>query len=387
MESHNRHYAIMVKPIGAACNLRCDYCYYLGKQLPCPSAIMSNEILSQYVRQLLEMHGTNAEVEFAWHGGEPTLCGIDFYKKAVALQRKYGAGRNILNTLQTNGTLLNDDWCRFFKDNNFRIGISIDGPEHLHNLYRKDASGNGTFASVMQGIELLRKHSVEYNTLTTVNAANATHGGEVYRFLREISQYIQFLPVVECTAPSGTIAIPPGVYTTGQLSGQVAPFTVPAKAYGAFLCECFDIWMKQDVGRVFVQIFEATVGNMMRRPAGLCVHESVCGHCGVLERDGSLYRCDRYVFNPYLSGNIAAKPMAHLMETNREFGEYKFESLPTRCLHCNVVDLCWGGCPKDRIVEELNLYGTDRHNYLCEGYKTFFNYFRTKWPRFSPTKV
>ena len=220
-----RHYAIEVKPIGAACNLRCQYCYYLAKgggHAAGPS-LMTDEVLENYIRQVIDIHGRYAEIEFAWHGGEPTMCGIPFFERAMALQQKYGKGRQILNTLQTNGTLLTDEWCQFFRNHQFRIGISIDGPEHLHNIYLKDARGEGTFSRTMHGLDLLLKHGVDFNTLTTVNAANATHAAEVYQFLRGFSNYMQFLPVVESLpqtslplSPSkkrGNVGMPPGLYT------------------------------------------------------------------------------------------------------------------------------------------------------------------------------
>lgn len=397
-----RHYAIEVKPIGAACNLRCEYCYYLGKgsgQSAAP-ALMSDDVLERYVQQVIAIHGRRAEIEFAWHGGEPTMCGIPFFEKALQLQRRYGLGRRILNTLQTNGTLLTDDWCRFFHDHHFRIGISIDGPEHLHNIYRKDVHGEGTFARTMHGLELLQKHGVEFNTLTTVNAANATHPTEVYDFLRQFSDFMQFLPVVEVlprAKDNGNVAMPPGLYThihhhEGQ---QVSHFSVPAEAYGKFLCTILDLWMAKDMGHKFVQVIEATIGNLTRRPAGLCVHEGVCGHCGVIEKNGDLYRCDRYVFPEYRIGNIMTQPLHDMMQTNRRFGEYKIDSLPGQCLHCDVVDLCFGGCPKDRLLERLTLGSTaaspigtstvgatvERRNYLCAGYKMFFRYIRQKYPQ------
>lgn len=381
-----RHYAIEVKPIGAACNLRCEYCYYLGKgngDVAVP-ALMSQEVLESYIRQVIAIHGRQAEIEFAWHGGEPTLCGIPFFEQAMQLQQKYGQGRRILNTLQTNGTLLTDDWCRFFREHHFRIGISIDGPEHLHNTYRKDAHGEGTFARTMHGLELLQKHGVEYNTLTTVNAVNASHAVEVYRFLREVSDYMQFLPVVEslpadeeCTS---NVALPPGLYSHKQ--GRVAPFSVEPLAYGKFLCTVLDEWGRKDVGRKFVQLFEATLGNMTRRPSGLCVHEAVCGHCGVVEKNGDLYRCDRYVFPEYRIGNILSNDLGEMMQTNRRFGEYKLDSLPRACLHCDVANLCFGGCPKDRLNECLLLDGSvERSNYLCPGYRLFFRYFKQRIPK------
>ena len=390
-----RHYAIEVKPIGAACNLRCEYCYYLGKDSlstsPSPKregsmGIMSDEVLERYIQQVIAIHGRLAEIEFAWHGGEPTLCGIPFFERAMQLQQKYGAGRRILNTLQTNGTLLTDDWCRFFRAHNFRIGISIDGPEHLHNTYRKDAHGEGTFARTMRGLDLLLKHGVAFNTLTTVNAANATHAAEVYDFLREFSDFMQFLPVVESlpkAIDNGNVAMPPGLYTPLALRrgvGGEAPFSVNPEAYGHFLCTVLDRWMAKDIGRKFVQVIEAAIGNITRRPAGLCVHEAVCGHCGVIEKNGDLYRCDRYVFPEYRIGNILQAQLHDMMQTNRQFGEYKLDSLPSVCLHCDVADLCFGGCPKDRLIERLTFNGVERRNYLCPGYKQFFQYVRRKYP-------
>ena len=340
-----RHYAIEVKPIGAACNLRCQYCYYLAKgggHAAGPS-LMTDEVLENYIRQVIDIHGRYAEIEFAWHGGEPTMCGIPFFERAMALQQKYGEGRQILNTLQTNGTLLTDEWCQFFRNHQFRIGISIDGPEHLHNIYRKDARG------------------------------------EVYQFLRSFSNYMQFLPVVESLPLNDShknVALPPGIYS--HQPRNLAPFSVQPEAYGKFLCTIFDEWSRRDVGRKYVQVIEAAIGNLTHRPAGLCVHESVCGHCGVIEKNGDLYRCDRYVFPEYRIGNILQGSLHDMMQTNRKFGEYKLDSLPSACLHCDVAHLCFGGCPKDRLVERITLNGPERRNYLCPGYKMFFRYISQK---------
>ena len=373
MPESNRHYAIIVKPIGSACNLRCNYCYYLGKRVGQERSIMSYEVLESYIRQVVEIHGECAEIEFAWHGGEPTLAGIPFYQKALQLQEKYAKGRRVLNTLQTNGTLLTDEWCKFFADNDFRIGISIDGPEHLHNAFRKGVSGEDTFMQVMRGVELLRKYGVSYNTLTTVNAINAEHGKEVYGFLRSISNYMQFLPVVESVGEESGIGLPPGIYSPNiEKPRQMAQFNVTAEGYGKFLCDVLDEWRVNDIGRKFVQIFESAIGNITHRPAGLCVHEAVCGHCAVVEHNGCVYRCDRFVFDEYKVGNILNTDLNTMMESNRAFGEYKLESLPSKCLHCDVVDICFGGCPKDRVLETMTLYGVERHNYLCAGYKMFF---------------
>lgn len=376
-----RHYAIEVKPVGAACNLRCEYCYYLGKggSQPAAPALMTADVLERYIQQVVAIHGRQAEIEFAWHGGEPTLSGIPFFERAMQLQEKHAAGRRILNTLQTNGTLLTDEWCQFFRDHHFRIGISIDGPEHLHNIYRKDTHGEGTFARTMHGMELLLKHGVELNTLTTVNAANAKHPEEVYQFLRQYSDYMQFLPVVECLSQNDrkNVALPPGIYTADAATPpQLAQFSVSASDYGNFLCTITDLWRKHDAGRKFVQSIEAAVGNLTRRPAGLCVHEAVCGHCAVVEKNGDLYRCDRYVFPEYRIGNILEAPLYDMMETNRRFGEYKLDSLPHQCLHCDVADMCFGGCPKDRLLERLTFNGIERRNYLCDGYRQFFQHIK-----------
>lgn len=373
MPESNRHYAIIIKPIGSACNLRCNYCYYLGKRVGQERSIMSYEVLESYIRQVVEIHGECAEIEFAWHGGEPTLAGIPFYQQALLLQKRYAKGRRVLNTLQTNGTLLTDEWCKFFADNDFRIGISIDGPEQLHNAFRKGVSDEDTFMQVMRGVELLRKYGVSYNTLTTVNAINAEHGKEVYGFLRSISNYMQFLPVVESVGEESGIGLPPGIYSPNiEKPRQMAQFNVTAEGYGKFLCDVLDEWRVNDIGRKFVQIFESAIGNITHRPAGLCVHEAVCGHCAVVEHNGSVYRCDRFVFDEYKVGNILNTDLNTMMESNRAFGEYKLESLPSKCLHCDVVDICFGGCPKDRVLETMTLYGVERHNYLCAGYKMFF---------------
>lgn len=395
----HRHYAIEVKPIGSACNLRCEYCYYLGKGSGnhATPALMSDDVLEHYIQQVIAIHGRKAEIEFAWHGGEPTMGGIPFFRRAMQLQNKYGKGRRILNTLQTNGTLLNDDWCRFFREHNFRIGVSIDGPEHLHNIYRKDLHGEGSFARTMHGLELLQKHGVEFNTLTTVNATNAKHAAEIYDFLRQFSDFMQFLPVVEQTQTisgeegsdisheqeKSNLAMPPGLYTplNHREELKMGNFSVSPGDYGRFLCTILDRWLANDVGHKFVQVIEAAIGNITRRPAGLCVHEAVCGHCGVIEKNGDLYRCDRYVFPEYRIGNIMDSQLYHLMQTNRNFGEYKIDSLPSKCLHCEVADLCFGGCPKDRLIEYLTFNGVERINYLCKGYKTFFDYFRQKYPQ------
>ncbi|MBU4440715.1 MAG: anaerobic sulfatase maturase [Acetobacterium sp.] len=382
MGTHNnpnpnaRTYAIMAKPIGAACNLRCRYCYYLEKKalVKQPYRLMPDAVLKTYIQQNLAIHGQNAVVEFAWHGGEPTLAPQDFYRRALAYQNQFGFGRPIQNTLQTNGTLLDDAWCAFFAAHNFLIGVSIDGNASLHDTYRQDHHG-GTFGQTIKGIKLLQKHGVAYNTLTTVNAVNSKHPKAVYLFLRELTDYMQFLPVVECApatyeAASGQrFAMPAGIHSPA-MKHPLTDFSVTANDYGLFLCEILKLWKKHDRGKKHVQVIESTLANLNNQPAGVCIHEALCGHAGVLEMNGDLFSCDRYTFEPYKLGNILKTPLAELMEKNRQFGLHKTMGLPEECLDCDDVRLCFGGCPKDRFL--LSKDGQNGKNYLCEGYQLFF---------------
>ncbi|MEI6308476.1 MAG: anaerobic sulfatase maturase [bacterium] len=376
-----RTFAIMAKPVGATCNLGCAYCYYLEKTaLLGQHGVMQDAALEAYTRQTIEMHGRDALIEFAWHGGEPTLAGMAFYRKALKLQERYGQGRKVLNTLQTNATLLTDRWCAFFAGNGFLLGVSIDGDKALHDSYRMDKNG-GTFDKVMGGVRLLQKHGVPFNTLTTVNAVNSAYPVEVYGFLREITDYMQFLPVVECV-PAGyeqedgqRFATPAGRLMASR-NRRITGFSVSAKGYGTFLCGVYDAWRGQDLGKKHVQLFEATIGNLRGKPAGLCVHEAVCGHAAVVEANGDVYRCDRYVYPAYKLGNILETPLGTLMEQNRAFGMHKAYGLPHECLKCAYIKLCFGGCPKDRLL--LSKDGQEGRNYLCEGYKIFFEHFTQK---------
>lgn len=371
-----RTYAMMAKPVSGACNLACEYCYYAGKEslMHIGKSRMDDETLEAYIRQSLAMHGKKARVEFAWHGGEPTLAGLDFFERALRLQRQYGEGRNIVNVLQTNATLLSDELCRFFKENRFLIGVSVDGPEKLHNAYRKTKDGQGSFDGTLRGMELLKKHGVPFNTLTTVNRANQDHPREVYDFLREWTDWMQFLPVVE-SAPSEyeteegqAFASPPGIHGF-PIKHPVMPFSVTPKGYGVFLCAVLDIWKERDAGRKHVQLIDAALENLRGNPSGLCVHDPLCGHSGCVEANGDVYACDRYAFSDYRLGNIKEKDLASLMETNRSFGMHKTYGLPEKCLDCSEVRLCFGGCPKDRLWEN--------RNYLCEGYLAFFRRIRS----------
>ena len=366
-----RTYAMLAKPVSGACNLRCAYCYYAGKEtlLGQGAGRMSHEVLEAYIERSLAMHGRDAVVGFAWHGGEPTLAGLSFYEEAVRLERKHGRGRLVRNSMQTNATLLTDAWCRFFRDNDFAIGVSIDGPEALHNACRKGADGSGSFEAVMAGVRLLERHRVPFAALTTINRFNMEHPLEVYRFLRELTDYIQFLPVVEALptafeAEAGQrLATPPGIRALG-LTHPTASFSVTPEGYGGFLCAVWDEWLGRDAGRVHVQLFDVALGHLQGLPSALCVHDPLCGHSGCVEANGDVYACDRYAFPAYRLGNLTRRPLGELMEENRAFGMHKTCGLPQECLDCPYVRLCFGGCPKDRL--------SGGRNYLCDGYRRFF---------------
>ena len=371
MPSDNRAYAMLAKPVSGACNLRCGYCYYAGKErfLDVGTAVMPLEVLEAFIRQNFAMHGRDAVVEFAWHGGEPTLAGLSFFREAVRFQEKYGRGRRILNTLQTNGTLLDDEFCAFFQKNRFLIGVSVDGPPGLHDAYRKDADGGSSFDSTMRGVELLRKHGVPFNTLTAVHDVNSCRPVEMYRFLRELTDYIQFLPVVErLPAPyeeeeGQPLAAPPGIRFAGT-DNPIATFSVKPGAYGDFLCAVLDEWKKKDEGKKHVQLIDVALGNLRGMPSSLCAHDPLCGHSGCVEANGDVYACDRYAFPSYCLGNIMETDMRLLMERNRHFGMHKAYGLPEECFDCSYIKMCFGGCPKDRLL--------NGRNYLCDAYRLFF---------------
>jgi uncharacterized protein len=357
----------MAKPRGAICNLRCDYCYYLRKTdlYPGTSFRMSDETLESYTRQYIQSQQV-PEVNFGWQGGEPTLMGLDFFRKAVAYQQKYARpGMKIENTLQTNGTLLNDEWCRFFAKNRFLIGISLDGPREVHDVYRKDKGGAPTFDRVMRGVKLLRKHKVDFNVLTCVSAANVHQPLEVYHFLRdEISaQFIQFIPIVERDNETGF-----------QEGTALTSRSITGKQYGDFLIAIFDEWVHRDVGRVFVQIFDTALGRWLGAPGGLCVFQETCGKALVMEHNGDLYSCDHFVEPRYLLGNILETPLIELVgsEQQLKFGLNKKASLPRYCRECPVLFACNGGCPKNRT--DLTPDGEAGLNHLCKGYKAFFTH-------------
>jgi uncharacterized protein len=356
---------VMIKPRGAICNLNCSYCYFLSKEKLFPGSQfrMSDEVLESFTRQYIEAQQV-PEVTFGWQGGEPTLMGLDFFERAVALQEKYRRpGMKVVNALQTNGTMLNDAWCRFFAEHQFLIGLSIDGPRELHDAYRVDKGGRPSFDRVMAGLELLKKHGVEFNILTTVHAANAGHPLEVYRFLRDEvgTQFIQFIPIVERDNQSG--------FQEGE---RVTERSVTGRQYGAFLIAIFDEWVHRDVGRIFVQIFDVALAAWVGQRPGLCVFEETCGAALAIEHTGDLYACDHFVEPDYHLGNVADIPLIEMVgsEAQAQFGQDKRDKLPRYCRECEVRFVCNGGCPKNRIIRTPD--GEAGLNYLCDGYKAFF---------------
>jgi uncharacterized protein len=361
---------VLAKPSGATCNLACSYCFFLDKELLYPNSKfrMSEETLEAYIRQLIETHRTS-EVTVAWQGGEPTLMGVDFYRKAIQFQEEYRKpGMTFENTMQTNGTLLDDEWCEFLKENNYLVGISIDGPQRLHDAHRVDKGSRGTFDKVMRGLRLLQKHSVEYNVLMTVNRLNADYPREIYHFLRDEvgTRWIQFIPVIERVNPDG--------YNIYQVGNTVTERSVRPEQYGRFLIRVFDEWIREDVGEIFIQTYEAAARNWMGLPSsGMCVFEETCGLGLAIEHNGDLYSCDHFVEPNYMLGNIKEEHMIELVASDQQvnFGLDKRDSLPQYCLECDVRFACHGECPKNRFIETPS--GEPGLNYLCAGYKGFFH--------------
>jgi uncharacterized protein len=358
---------IMAKPTGSACNLHCDYCFFLEKEKLYPGSDfrMSAQVHEAYIRQLLEFHQT-PRVTVAWQGGEPTLMGLDFFKRSVEFQKKHRKpGAHIENTFQTNGILLNDEWCRFFRENNFLIGLSMDGPRELHDFYRKDKAGRGTFDRVVRAARLLQKHKVECNILCTVNSKNAVHPLEVYRFFRdEIGfHFIQFIPIVERREKSG--------FHEGDM---VTERSVQPGQFGRFLIEIFDEWVKRDVGKTFVLNFDGALAGWLGMAGTICIFGPNCGLGMALEHNGDLYSCDHFVEPNHYLGNILQTPMIELVasEQQRKFGMDKKDALPRYCRECAVLSICNGECPKNRFIKTPD--GEPGLNYLCAGYQAFFKH-------------
>ena len=366
---------VMLKPAGAHCNLACKYCYYLEKNNLYPSAQrhqMSDEMLELFTREYIEAQTMN-QVLFTWHGGEPLLRSIDFYRKALSLQQKYAGGRHIDNVIQTNGTLLTDEWCEFFAQNHWLVGISIDGPQPYHDHYRLTAAGKPSWQKVMQGIELLKKHGVEWNAMAVVNAYNANHPLEFYRFFKENGcQFLQFTPIVERLTRHEDGRTLASLADKNEI--PLSEASVTPEQWGNFLCAIFDEWVRKDVGKIFVEIFDCTLANWMGVSPGICAYSKECGHAGVMEHNGDVYSCDHFVFPEYKLGNIRDHSLIDMLygEQQQEFSRLKHSSLPRQCKECDMEFACHGECPKNRFMKDK--YGDSGLNYLCPGYYHYYQH-------------
>lgn len=366
---------VMLKPAGAHCNLACKYCYYLEKNKLYPPAqrhLMSDEMLEQFTREYIEAQTMN-QVLFTWHGGEPLLRSIGFYRKALSLQQKYAGGRHIDNVIQTNGTLLTDEWCEFFAQNHWLVGISIDGPQPDHDHYRLTAAGKPSWKKVMQGIKLLKKHGVEWNAMAVVNAYNANHPLEFYRFFKENGcQFLQFTPIVERLTRHEDGRTLASLADKDEISLSEA--SVAPEQWGYFLCAIFEEWVRKDVGKIFVEIFDCTLANWMGISPGICAYSKECGHAGVMEHNGDVYSCDHFVFPEYKLGNIRDHSLIDMLygEQQQEFSRLKHSSLPRQCKECDMEFACHGECPKNRFMKDK--YGDSGLNYLCPGYYHYYQH-------------
>ena len=366
---------VMLKPAGAHCNLACKYCYYQEKNKLYPTAqrhLMSDEMLEQFTREYIEAQTMN-QVLFTWHGGEPLLRSIDFYRKALSLQQKYAGGRRIDNVIQTNGTLLTDEWCEFFAQNHWLVGISIDGPQPDHDHYRLTAAGKPSWKKVMQGIKLLKKHGVEWNAMAVVNAYNANHPLEFYRFFKENGcQFLQFTPIVERLTRHEDGRTLASLADKDEISLSEA--SVTPEQWGYFLSAIFDEWVRKDVGKIFVEIFDCTLANWMGVSPGICAYSKECGHAGVMEHNGDVYSCDHFVFPEYKLGNIRDHSLIDMLygEQQQEFSRLKHSSLPRQCKECDMEFACHGECPKNRFMKDK--YGDSGLNYLCPGYYHYYQH-------------
>jgi uncharacterized protein len=375
---------VVAKPIGSTCNLDCAYCFYLEKSAlydPSEDFRMPDAVLAAFIRQYVESQPT-PEVAFVWQGGEPTLLGLDFFRRVVALQQPFAGKKTISNSLQTNGTLLDDEWCRFLKEHDFMVGISLDGPQAIHDRYRRDRKGQGSFARTMRGLKLLQHHGVEYNVMASVARETAAQPLEVYRFFRDAGvEFIQFAPVVERLADErmaqlGLRLAPPATLDRPEAQTKVTEWSVLPEEYGDFLIAIFEEWVRNDVGTVFVMNFEWALNAWIGNPSPVCVHAKQCGRSLVIEHDGSLYACDHCVYPQYRLGNILADTLPELVQKslNTQFGISKETALPQLCRECEVLAACQGGCPKHRFTRTFN--DQPGLQYLCPGYKKFFRHIR-----------
>jgi len=379
-----RAFHLLAKPTGATCNLDCKYCFFLSKELLYPDSRfrMADEVLEAYIREIMESH-QEPEVTIAWQGGEPTLMGLDFFKRSVELVRKYQKpGQTVMHTIQTNGTLVDDTFAEFFKEHHFLVGLSMDGPREMHDAYRVDKGGKGTHESVVKAWKILNEHGVDVNILTTVNAANVEHPLEVYRYFRDElkAQYIQLIPIVERSTAE---ILPLANQGWGERAGSrplyiqagdlVTKRSVKPEQYGRFLAEIFDEWVRRDVGNVFVINFDTSLANWLGQPS-MCIFQKTCGDALAMEHNGDLYSCDHFVEPAYKLGNIRETHMLEMIASDqqRKFGRDKNDSLPKYCRECEVLFACYGECPRNRFTHTPD--GEAGLNYLCEGYKYFFKH-------------
>lgn len=369
---------VMTKPVSSICNLSCKYCYYLEKNNLYKRSdvndkfIMSDELLERFVKDYLRSQ-TQPQVLFTWHGGEPLMRPISFYKKAIELQKQYANGRIVENSIQTNGTLITDEWCKFFKENRWLVGVSIDGPQEFHDEYRRSKDGKSSFHKVMNGINLLNKHQVEWNAMAVVNDFNADYPLDFYRFFKSIGcHYIQFTPIVERLLSHND-----GRHLASAANSEDLPlsnYSVSPEQWGNFLCSIFDEWVRNDIGNYYIQLFDSTFANWVGEAPGVCTMAKFCGHAGVMEYNGDVYSCDHFVFPEYKLGNIHEKTLTEMMYSDKQlsFGAEKFNSLPKKCRECNYLFACNGECPKNRFIK------TEEEgkplNFLCEGYYKFFDH-------------
>lgn len=365
---------VMLKPAGARCNLRCRYCYYLEKDHLYGSNdahFMSERLLEKFIADYMQAQ-TTPEVLFTWHGGEALLRPIAFYERALQLQRRYARGRQVVNSIQTNGTLLTPEWCEFLRENGFLVGISIDGPRDVHDAYRRTSADGPSFDRVMQGLQLLKDHHVEWNALAVVNNLNVEKPREFYRFFKDIGcQYLQFAPIVErIVSRDDGLTLAPGMQEGGRLTSH----SITPSQWGRFLCELFDEWVVADVGSIFVQIFDATLANWVGVTPGICSLSAHCGHAAVMEHNGDVFSCDHFVFPEYRLGNLNEKTITEMVYSPQQqrFAQMKTAMLPRQCRECQFLFACHGECPKNRFMRDK--YGNAGLNYLCEGYRQFFSH-------------
>lgn len=366
---------VMLKPVGATCNLRCKYCYYFEKSGLYKNStkhIMTEDMLERFTKEYIEAQTMN-EILFTWHGGEPMMRPLSFYKKALELQKKYGEGRMIQNVIQTNGTLITDEWCEFMRKNNWLVGVSVDGPQEFHDEYRRTIGKAPSWSKVMNGIRRLNKHGVQWNAMAVVNDFNADYPLEFYHFFKDNGcRYLQFAPIVERIVEQGD-----GRYLANIKDpddAQLADFSVTPEQWGNFLCSIFDEWVHNDVGQTYVEIFDCTLANWVGETPGICVYAKECGHAGVMECNGDIYSCDHFVFPEFRLGNIRTKTITEMLygERQKQFSRLKHHALPRQCKECEWEFACHGECPKNRFLNDC--YGNPGLNYLCKGYKMYLEH-------------